>query len=939
MDLKSKKIDNKSNNYISIENIKEEEYLYIVDTKNILKIDKSKNIYEDLGKFFGLQLDTSEEDLINQSTNSSMTNSVGNANLETNGQKLFQILIEKLYPKCNLDSFIISKKLSTQYFKKYSIDNNKLEDCVNYIYNEKHKITYSSTVNLDLTTIRNLGYILMMSYHKFNEFKINERKAMKPNIKKTLKDGQNVIQDFFNYCSKKKRIAPEHYKKTVFWENNSTNYYLPAIFIFLLNSFEKIEKLNINFDSINDMLTCDDVDLLAIIVNNIQYIFPNVNHAKINIIHNKLQCYIFSKYFEEYQNALNLSYSDLKKRLFKLDFIYDKKWDFKTEFLNEELRQKYQEEFIKNKDKNNLPNKNFPLNKSKTNDLREDITQMRNETKLNVNFTSRITGFFHDIKSNLQQRFSVQPGEGSYGKFYANSPLNEIEEEDIYEENRQNEEFGKNNPNVIYNKIDIGNDYENTLKGILLVINALNRISNLCILDLVFNDSYTNNMINFFENEVFDQENKALNMPLLKDFHLLDIMFNKFMKLNTMNIEFNSLDSFSFKKVLEAINSNASSFLSLNISFFSSDITYFPQSLYKLNNSKNLKTQNWREGIELKILDNLLENFATNLQVLFNLIRIKKMQILGLNFDIPDIMENKEKYNLVIVKFVLNVLLYMSKKETVIQKLVILAPKIKMNNDFYPFINEVLGNINNNNINKIIKELSFQMQLYKVVNIKNIINESLILLNIGNCDIYTFKELVQYLTSFKFCFYSSLSTIQISLIKTIRIISMEMYKLFFKLFNIKIKQLKEINLYTNIIISLKEYFYLLNIFHNNWISSCTFTFNKKSEEIYKSSKCEEKKNKIKFFVPGCLEESLLSPDEQVIKKKIDDKNIYKNDEVYWYLKYIFKIKYSCVDNNRKQRNESLSKFLANNILSYIHFQKYVKISHILEQKESKEEYY
>ena len=936
MDLKPKKNDNKSINYISNENIKEEEYLYIVDTKNILKIDKSKNVYEEIAKFFGLQLDT-EEDLINQSTNSSMTNSVGNTNLDTNGQKLFQILTEKLYPKCNLDGFLISKKLSSQYFKKYTIDNNKLEDCINYIYNDKHKITYSSTVNLDLTTIQNLGYILMMSYYKFNEYKINERKALKSNIRKTT---QNVIQDFFNYCSKKKRVTPDHYKKTVFWEKNSTNYYLPAIFIFLLNSFDKVEKLNINFDSINDMLTCDDVDLLAIIVYNVQYIFPSVNYVKINIIHNKLQCYIFSKYFEEYKNALNLSNSDLKKRLFKLDFIYDKKWDFETEFLTEELRQKYQEEFLENKHKNIFANTtNFPLNKSKTNDIKADITEMRNETKINVNFTSRITGFFHDIKSNFQQRFSVQPGEGSYRKFDVNDPLNIIEEEDIYEENRQNEEFGNNNPNVVYNKIDKGNDYENTLKGILLAINALNRISNLCLLDLVFNDSYTHNMINYFENEVFDQENKALNMPLLKDFHLLDIMFNKFMKLNTLNIEFNSLDSVTFKKVLEAINSNASSFLSLNLSFFSSDVTYFPQSLYKLNNSKNLKTQNWREGIELKILDNLLDNFSTNLQVLFNLIRIKKMQILGLNFDIPDIMENKEKYNIVIIKFVLNLLLYMAKKDTVIQKLVILAPKIKMNNDFYPFINEVLGNINNNNINKIIKELSIQMQLYKVVNIKNIINESLILLNIGNCDIYTFKELVQYLSSFKFCFYSSLSTIQISLIKTIRIISLEMYKLFFKLFNIKIKQLKEINLYTNIIISLKEYFYLLNIFNNNWISSCTFTFNKKSEEIYKSPKCKEKKSKIKFFVPGCLEESLLSPEEQVLRKKIDDKNIYKNDEVYWYLKYIFKIKYSCVDNNRKKRNESLPKFLANNILSYIHFQKYVKISHTLEQKESNEQNY
>ena len=936
MDLKSKKNENKQNYINSNENMKEEEYTYIIDSKNTLKIDKSKNINEELEKFFGSQPDTSEEDLINQSTNNSMTNSVGNANLDTNSQKLMHIFTEKLYPKCNLDSFLISKKLSTQFFKKYSVDKNKLEDCVNYITNNKHKITYFGVINLDLTAIENLGYILMMSYYKFSDFKINERKTMKSNIKATLKASQNVLQDFFNYCNKKKRITPDRYKKTVFWENHSTNYYLPAIFILLLNSFEKVETININFDKMNDMLTSDEVDLLAIIVYNVQYIFQSVNHVKINIIHNKLQCYNFSKYFEEYQNALNLSKSDFKKRFFILDFIYDKKWDFKTEFLIEELKQKYQEEFLKNKD-NNIIVVNS-MKKSKTNHLKVDIPEMRNETKLNVKFRSRLTGFFHDIKSNFQQRFSTQPGEGFLQKLKDNDALNEIEEEYIYEENRQNKEYANNNPNVVYNKIDIGNDYGNTLKGILITINAINSFSNLCKLDLVFNDSYSYNITNFFENEIFDQENKSTNMPLLKDFHLLDIIFNKFMKINTLNLEINSLDSNTFKKILEVIHSIASSFLALNISFFSSDITYFPQSLLKLNDSQNLKIQNLCEGIERKILDNLLPNFTTNFQVLFNLIRIKKIQILGFDFDMPDILENNEKYNIIIIKFILNLLLYMSKKDTVIQKLVVLAPKLKMNNDYYPFINKVLGNINNNDINNIIKELSFQVQLYKVVNIKKIISESLIVLNIGNCDIYTFKELVKYLSSFKFCFYSSLSTIKISLIKTLRLISTEMFKLFFTLFNIKIKQLKELNLYTNIIVSLKEYFYLLNIFNNNWISSCTFTFNKKSEEIYTLACCEEKKNQIKYYVPGCLEGKLLSPDEQVLKKKIDkEKNINKNDEIYWYLKYIFKIKYPCTDNISKKRNESLPKFLANNILSYIHFQKNIKLSHVLEEKESNNE--
>ena len=918
----SKQIENIINNN---ENSKEEEYAYIIDSKNILKKEDLKNMNEDLLKFFGLQLDTSEEDIINQSTNSSTTNSVGNASLDNNSQKIIHIFNEKLFPKCNLDGFLISKKLSVQYFKKITVDKNKIEECINFIYSHKQKFAYSGLINFDLKTIQNLGYILMMSYLKFNEFKVNDRKSLKVCLKKTNNEFTNVIQDFFNYCNRK-RAMPEHHKKSSFWERNSTNYYLPGIFIFLMNSLDKIETINIDFDIFKETISSDDVDFFAIIIYNIQYIFINVNQIKLNLIHTKLQCGIYSEYFEEYKKILNDIKGEIKKRYINLDYIYDKKWDFTTEFLLDEYRKIKNIDLLENKNNNNL---NI-MNKYKTNDLKADLTKIRNETKNIIKSSGKsiFSGFFHDIKSNIHQRFTVQVGE-----FSPKITKHNIEEE-IIEENSDNSD---NNLYKVDNKIDIYSDYLNILKFILLAVNSINRFNNLCKLDLVFNNSYSSNFCNFFENEIFDQENKSTNMSLLKDFHILDIISNKFMKLNSLNLELNSLDSISFKKILEGININPNSLVSLNISFFTSDITYFPQSLYKLCNSQNsLKFINSRDNIELKMLDYLLEKLIINLKILFNLIRHKRIQILGFNFDIPDIIENNQKYNIVFIKFILNILLYISKKETVIQKVIILAPKVKISDDCHPFVNKILKNINNNDSNNTIKELSFQMHIYKIINIKNIIGESLIVLNIGDCDFYTFKELIQYLTSYKFSILSSLSQLTISLVKSLKIFNKEIYRLLFKLFNIKIKQLKELNVITNIIINhVKEYLYLLNIFNNNWISSCTLTLNPKCEDIYKLKQCKEERNKIKYLVPGCLEEELFSPEDNILKKKINNDKIPKNnDETFWYLKYMFQIKFSCVDNHKKKRNESPSKFLTNNILSYIHFQKKLKLNHKLQQKDN-----
>ena len=577
----------------------------------------------------------------------------------------------------------------------------------------------------------------------------------------------------------------------------------------------------------------------------------------------------------------------------------------------EEQRKINKNKIIEEK-KKEIKKKNLELCKSSISN--DEINESRNLKK------SRFTFFFRAKASEEQ----------------------ESREEELMK-NIEEEELFNNNPDIIYKSFYVNNEISIYLKSILLLVNSIQFFNNICKLEIILNDSYIPEFYSFFENEVFDQENKSINLPLLKEFNLIDIITSKFIRLTNLNIEINSLDSLTFRKILEGIYNN-SSLVSLYISFFSSDITYLQQNIYRLfisnpSHDDILKKQKWREDSELKILDKFLDNFCINLQILFDLIRMKDFQILGFNFNIPDIIMTKQKYLLVIIKFILNLLLHVTKRDAIFQKVTILAPKIKFDNEFYPFINKVLGNINPKSNNKIIRELNFQLQLYKIINIKNIISESLVILNIGDCDFYTFEELILNLTSYRFCINSSLSKLSISLIKSLYNFDIEIYNLLFKLFNIKISQLKEVNLYTNLIVkNEKIYIFLLNIFYYNWISLCTLTFNQISEKIILSQECESERKKIKYLIPGSLENELLSPEDKEIKKKIfNGQPFKKNDEVFWYLKYIFQIRYKCDEIKNKNINKSLSKFLINKILRYLHFEKNIRIEHNLVKNTSQEE--
>ena len=892
------------NNKMEINDIfNEEKIYYVIDYKNKLEHQNNKlSKPENNSRALSFQKGSSggDDESNNQSIFSS-TNNSGNYYIDNNIEKIISLFMEKLFPKCKLNGFNISKNISSKFFKANGgkIDKDRLEKCINYIHSQKQVITYKNSVSINLEFIENFGYIIMSSYFEFENYKIMNKKELKSNIKQTLYSKQDVLLDFFNYCTVKKYNIQQK-KKSKFWEKNAKNYYIPGIFIFLINVFEKIENIEINFEEYNKKFTEEDFDFFVISIINIEYIFYKVNYAKINLNNKLFQKELYNKSLKEYKYKLKKASNNIKKRTLKIKNLYNIKWDFKTNYIINDCNKTSKTKTIPGVDKNNIDDE---IQRSKT-------------------------GFDVSNNFNLPNIESITTKKLSFNKENNNSY--DSEKEDDPNEIMHN----KTNPDLelISKENNEKENFFNFIKIIILYINGLNKIKELSKIDLMLSNSYTEEINSFFKNEILETDNdnnknNTLNVKI-NDFDLLDLLFSKLIKIKSFNCEFNSLDASTFSKIIKVLYINTSIII-LNISFFSSDVCYLPQSLYKLyNDSFSDFDLDLCGDTEKKMIDKFLPAFAQNLKNFFDMLRLKSLQDFGINMDIPDIIENNPKYMLLIIKFVINVLLYLYRKDknnNPIEKVTILCHKLKLNNEYYPFIDKILSDINKNNANNM-KELSFQSQFYKVINIKNIIHTSLCILNIGNCDIITFESVVNLLTSYQFSKNSNLRKISLGLVKSIIKLNMEIFSLLFQIFNIKIINLLELNIYSNIIINKdKEYFYFLNIFNNNWISKTVFTLNKKSDDIINMKECINKKNNIKYLVPYNAEIECLSPQEKKKMVNIRKNDEIKNDEVFWILKYIFKIRYSC--NEIINRNESLSKFLTNNILSYNHFKKNMDIQH------------
>ena len=185
--------------------------------------------------------------------------------------------------------------------------------------------------------------------------------------------------------------------------------------------------------------------------------------------------------------------------------------------------------------------------------------------------------------------------------------------------------------------------------------------------------------------------------------------------------------------------------------------------------------------------------------------------------------------------------------------------------------------------NKALLELNLNVQIYKLINIKNLVSTNLIILNIGDFDLISFSFFINYITSYKFSIKSNLKKITIGLIKSIIDFSSNVKKILSKFFSIKIFCLIELNLSSNILLEQKDdYINLISYLKYNCISSSNIVLNEKSKNILDNNK--EIRNGIKYLELNIKQETNSN------KQKIEI------NKCYWIIKFLLGNKYKIEKN-------------------------------------------
>ena len=856
------------------ENIEEGNYLKI-NTKNQFDIYNTEESSKKLSEIINYV-----DDLINEEQSSQ--------------DSIWKTILDKLFPKCKREGFLISKLISKLFSKK--LTRAAVESKLDYFFQNRVEIKYNKKLVLNKDNIYNIGYILCYSYSKFDNFKITTNEILRNYIAICKKKNVNVITDFYTDCNNKRK-SPLDAKIFDFLESN-TKYLLPGIFFFLVNCFESINIIEINMDlNMNKPRSSDDFYLFIITLLNIHHLVTDANHFKVNFINRKLQKDIYDFFTDELNSIYENKNRYLKKnRKINGKGAYKKRWDFENDYII--MRKNRNDEG----DESGSDEDHEPFIKEDEGDRKYAIsianTYYMNNNMLTV--SDMETDDFVQINKNVSLN------------------RNATTNTEIKEKNNQKNEKDKYD--------DIVDKNRKILELFCIVILGILRVKKFKNFDLIINDCYSKEYINSFGRSY---ENKKLPSSI-NNFHILNFFIKKMQVLHDFNIEFNSLDYLTFYNLLSLIKKNEE-LVSFQISFFSSLITYTPQYLYKLytqNLDKKEISSSRMYSPESSLLNELLPYFVENLEALFELIRTKidKFEILSFNFDIPEIIAINQRYLLVILKFILDILFLVDNHKSLIKKLVILSPKTILDSRHMLSIENIIDSINMDVNNRQINELSLQFQFYQIKSINNFVSHNLTSLKLGDMDIPTLKVLTQFLCSYKFFQTSNLRTLTIGLLYFITHFNKEIEFIFNEIFSIKIKTLLEITVYSNIIIKDQNTFN--KILENNWISSCNLLLNEKSESFWKQDLLNTKNNKIKhkkilYLLHHELEEEKLTPNEVMLRKK--RKMTQTDCKIAFYLRYILIFKYS------KEKQIKLSyydqKNIVFNILKYLFFTKKAKIEY------------
>lgn len=345
----------------------------------------------------------------------------------------------------------------------------------------------------------------------------------------------------------------------------------------------------------------------------------------------------------------------------------------------------------------------------------------------------------------------------------------------------------------------------------------------------------------------------------INDFHFLSFISKK--NLISFTIEFNSLDGQTFEKVLNFLQQNQN-LCKCNISFFPDEEFFKTELLFKLLQScddnfklKKHKDKNNKlnfnpyiifnikeiEELDSYILRKLSEYFEKNIQYFFYLLTMKTNILeLSLIFDIPTILVKNGYYNNVLMKFFLNLFILLDSSNNNLKNLTLIAENFIFDSRKYPILNDFCVKINLfTKKNHRMQSFTFHAKIYKMPSIYRFIPYNLTYLSIGSLDYETFGGLVDYLTSSDFGVRTKLRQLKISLNNSLIDINQKnLYDILIRLFVDYPKEIKEISLYTFLIISYEQLYNLLIKTNYNTIPNIFLQFSLKS--IINDSKLKKK---------------------------------------------------------------------------------------------------
>ena len=770
-------------------------------------------------------------------------------------------IINKFFEKIssstfNNDIFGMCQNISKLISKNNKIGKDNIDSVINYLTKShrnknkpKNNLYKSKTLKLTKKKCEILGSILCYSYPRLQKYKIKDMNKLLELRKFIIKEGIDVHRDFTKYC--KENMTKTETKITYYWKSQRSKYKCLPELIFLINRYSKVTEVEIDANLYDESLNDDEAQtqLIELTLLNVHWLFSSLKSFKISLINGQFQKLLYDNIYLKKMNLFCSSINEPVKKnlLLNTDYIFQKKWNFTNVFKLEENRNLENQEQL-----SNIVSNNSSVRYSAG--FNEIINMEKTKSLPTFDNIRKSMAYFGDLP------------------FASNFNL---------KRNKNNEKDTL--------KAVVG-EYHHTLELILFVLYNLGESDFCTNLEIIMNDAYNEEYLFLFNNYLGLEE----YYQNLQEFNLLDLLIynNKIKNIEHLNIEINSLDTITFENSLNILYNNKK-LNSIKISFFSSDATYFPQSLFKIYKDKNSLKYNFEKteylfedtkNLEEKILNNLSVNFTYNLSLLFEIIKILNLNEIYLNFDVPNNIINNQNYMNSILKFIIN-MLFLVFNASKIKKISLLCPKTILDKRKIPDINNIIDNFNVDN-SLLLKELSIHFQFYNISNINNFINTRLQIINIGDLDLYTFKALCNNICSPLFNLNSSLQQLSIGLLNSITNFSLEIKLLFRKLFNIKIRNLIKLNLYTNLIINDEiNSDYLFQILNDNWISEYTILLNHESEETMLDIGFNYK-DKLLFFVPHNLEKKLLEPDDIMklnnnpITFEVDSNKDYY-DDAYW----------------------------------------------------------